>query len=280
MHSFLRRPGHALLSSRRGVLLLATLTWFGVSAPLYAQPHGARRPPEAALEHYRRAKEHYAHGRYREAITDLRAARRLDPRSPTLAFNLGRVHELLGELNEAIEMYRTYLTLLPETEQAERDRVRGVLIRLEGAKEARAQHQQRSQQSQRPVPTPPPRPSAPLEQGLGARYVERHVVDTLVWALLGTGTVGLIAGGVTGGVALARRGDVERFVLGQNGDLTDRDALDARRAGWALASDVSFGIGVGALLGAAALYLLRTQTWERLPSGVERPLDPNEEGGP
>ncbi len=255
------RPPLSCLSLLLGALLL------GGPSPAATAQGPEHAPPAEALAHYQRARQHYAHGRYRQAAEALRRARRLDPRSPTLAFNLARVHELLGELDEAIAAYRTYLELLPDSEQTERDRVRGVLVRLQGAR------QQVQRSNAEPSSAPPTRPPKPLEMGPGARYVERHVVDTPVWALLGLGAAGLLAGSVTGGVALARRGDVERFVLGLDGTQRDRDAIETQRAGWALAADVSFGAAAAALIGATLLYVLRTETWEQLPSGVERPVE-------
>ncbi len=245
---------------------VAAALWLGAVAPCQADPP-TRTDRNAALQAYRRAKDHYAAGRYRQAAEALQEARRHDPTSPTLVYNLARVYELLGRLDEAIATYRTYLELLPDEEQAEKDRIRGVLVRLEGA---------RRELSARPDPAPrppPPRPLQPLGHELGARYVERHVVDTPVLLLLGTAAAGLLSGAVTGAIALSRRSDVEGFVLGRDGDQADRNAVAADRAGWALASDVSFGVGLASLLGAGALYVLRTRTFERLPSGTERPVE-------
>ncbi len=97
------------------------------------QSKSARK--EQALKHFLRAQELYKLGRYREAIARLEAAVALDPQAPDLWYNLGVVHEKLGEADDAIVAYERYLKLLgPDADVEEVKRIRGFIERLRGAK--------------------------------------------------------------------------------------------------------------------------------------------------
>src|SRR5262245_44072169 len=63
-----------------------------------AKPMSASKA--AAEKHYKRARELYQLGRYREAIAQLEAALKLDPQGAELLYNLGLVHEKLGDADE------------------------------------------------------------------------------------------------------------------------------------------------------------------------------------
>src|SRR5687768_16655883 len=95
----------------------------------------SRDAPREAVELFQRAREHYHNGRYAEAAADLESALVLDPGSPTLLYNLGRVYELAGDLERAIDVYRRYLPVIPSSDAAERDRTQAAIRRLEGARE-------------------------------------------------------------------------------------------------------------------------------------------------
>ncbi len=56
----------------------------------------------------------------REAIVELDAARALDPKAKDLVFNLGVVHEKLGDIDEALRYARLYSQM--DLEPAERAR--------------------------------------------------------------------------------------------------------------------------------------------------------------
>jgi tetratricopeptide (TPR) repeat protein len=87
----------------------------------------------AAKAHYRRALGHYDRGEYRAAIAALEQALTADPLGKDLVYNLGVVHEKLGEFDVAIGYFRRYRerTRSP-ADRAQADRV---LRRLIGARE-------------------------------------------------------------------------------------------------------------------------------------------------
>ena len=86
------------------------------------QTAASTTPPSEALQHYNRGRQHYQAGRYREALQELEVAVNLDPSSPNLVYNVARVYELLGEIDQAIAFYRRYRDMLPANERAERER--------------------------------------------------------------------------------------------------------------------------------------------------------------
>jgi tetratricopeptide (TPR) repeat protein len=87
-------------------------------------------PPAEALKHYERGRALYKAGRYREALAELQMALFLDPNSPNLVYNVARVHELLGEIDLAIEHYVRYQKLLPPDQADEIARVESTSRRI------------------------------------------------------------------------------------------------------------------------------------------------------
>jgi tetratricopeptide (TPR) repeat protein len=194
-----------------------------------------REPPRAALAHYKKGRELYLAGRYREAVVELEAALALDPESPNLLYNLARVYELLGEIDTSIAHYKHYRELLPPSEVEERARVTGTLQRLEGARKQ--------------VPDQPPQatPAAPAPQ------MERGVADTTFWVFTTTAVAALVAGGALGVAALNSEKDAKRLVLADSDSVAKRRNLISRTNRYALGSDLS--LLAGAVLGTTAILL-------------------------
>ena len=104
------------------VLLAATLT-LAMTQAASAEPTESGKPAtgaakgerlEEARQHFETALEHYAKGRYRQAIIELRRAHALDPSGKDLLYNLAVVHEKLGEVGPALSYYRTVYELEPD----------------------------------------------------------------------------------------------------------------------------------------------------------------------
>ena len=74
-------------------IVLVCTSWIGT-------PHASAQS-RAAVEHYERGRDHYQAGRYPEAAEELELAHQLDPESPTLAYNLARVYELMNDFERA-----------------------------------------------------------------------------------------------------------------------------------------------------------------------------------
>ncbi|WP_236607201.1 tetratricopeptide repeat protein [Sandaracinus amylolyticus] len=222
-----------------------------------------RDTPREAIELFQRAREHYQHGRYEAAATDLEQALAIDPESPTLLYNLGRVYELWGEHDRAIATYERYLRVIPPDDAAERERTEAAVQRLRGA---RSYVRPDEEIYSRPI------------------YVsQRGVDDELFWATLTAGAV-ITVGAV--GLALAMvlvRDDATRFQIGADGELSDLDARFETVDTLALTTDIVGAVGGVTLLSAGLLWLLRERTVELYPSSaplrVDVSADPRGGGG-
>jgi len=213
-------------------------------------------PPPEALELYRRGRELYAEGRYREAAVELERAQVLDPTSPNLVFNVARVYELLGELEKSIAFYRRFLRMLPADETAERARIEATLRRLEGARG----------EVQRPNDAPPE--DRALRDPQPVRVQERGVADALFWVTASAGAALLVGGTVTGLLALDTERAMGDYVVGLDGSFEDRQVLADRADTLALTADVLFIAGGLSAVASVLLFALRERTVERYP-GLE-----------
>ena len=206
-----------------------------------APPGAAPAPNSEALEEARRhfdvALECYSQGRYRDAIAELEAARRLDPAGKDLVYNLALVHEKLGELEQALDYLRRFLEM--ETDPEERARAEATITRLEGALgEGYAVAPE----------APPSAPLAPVPAPLPAP----GRLDAWVWGSGAVAISALIVGAVLGVRALAQRPGPDEGTGGSRSvDDVRSDAQQAHRS--AVAADVAFG--VAAVSGAAATLL-------------------------
>src|SRR5258708_30260024 len=160
-----------------GVMALA-LTW---TLPAFADN------VEDAKQHFQHAKDLYQKGAYKEALTELKTARELDPNAKDLVYNLGVVSEKLGKIDDSLKYFRTYLEM--DLEPAERARAETTIKRLEGAKKTlppKDDHQ----------PPPPPPADQPPTRG----KIDGWTVSA---GVLGVG--GLTLGTIFGIAALAGR---------------------------------------------------------------------------
>lgn len=89
------------------------------------------RDEAAAYELYQSAKVKFRAKDYAGAVKDLEAARRLDPDSPNLVFNLARATELMGDKARALASYREYEAMVDEG-SVEQKEAQTIIARLEG----------------------------------------------------------------------------------------------------------------------------------------------------
>jgi tetratricopeptide (TPR) repeat protein len=268
---------------RTALLALAVLPSVTGIAPASASAQDEQTPAEA-VEFYRLAREHYESGQYRQAATELERALVLDPDSPTLVYNLARVYELLGELDQALEMYERYQRLLPQQQAREQERAEATIRRLQGAREAGGLELDRPE---RPVEV------EPLRQLPGLVLVrENGVADAAFWVTLAGGVASLAAGAIFGILALDAQSSAEDFVLGPDGVLSQREGLLDTATTYGLVTDVTLGLGGAAVIAAGLLFFLREHTVERAPvravdedeagpegsDGAEEPTEPTASG--
>jgi tetratricopeptide (TPR) repeat protein len=207
-------------------------------------------PPEAASAEQKarekqamalhdEARELHAHGRYRAAVAKLEAALALDPEGRELVYNLALIHERLGEVDAAVRYYRRYVEMTPEPR--EREKIEGVLRRIEGAKQDLVVARDGAAPpvaSAAPAPSvaAPPRSFGPWVMVTGA-----------------VGAMGLFTGVVLGVSALERSpGAGAATGPGVTADDLIADAKAAHRQ--AIGADVSLLVGLAASGAALGLY--------------------------
>lgn len=215
-----------------------------------------------AQEHFKRARELYQAGSYRDAIAELEAARVLDPKAKELVFNLGIVTEKLGQYDDAVVHFRTYLEMEGITEQ-ERAKAEAVIKRIEGAK--REAPTVPTATTAPPPPPPPPKREEP----------RRGRVDGATIGAAGVAVAGLTVGTIFGIRALSQRPN--DFVTGRDGSIDDlRSQTDSAHTS-AIVADI--GIGVGAVATLAALYLYFGRTRAPAKTGFVVPAPAAVPGG-
>jgi tetratricopeptide (TPR) repeat protein len=206
----------------------------------------------AARRHFERARAYYAQGSYREAIGELEAAHTLDPNAKDLVFNLGVVHEKLGDIDDALKWFRLYTTM--NLTAAERERADAYVHRLEGAKKELEDKQAAAAAAAAgtahvPVTPPPP----PRERTAPGK------IDALD---IGTASVSVAA--LVFGIVMGAKAEQDRppspFITGRNGtysDLADRQANAHQEA---IMADIGFGVAAVAAAATAVLFFTRTHT--------------------
>jgi tetratricopeptide (TPR) repeat protein len=246
-----------MLPAMRGRLLAGALAACMVASslavdapPAHAQETSAVNQA-AAKRHFEKGRAYYAQGAYREAIGELEAAHTLDPSSKHLVFNLGVVHEKLGDIEDALKYFKLYTTM--DLTPQERDRADAYVKRLEGAKHEVEQ----AQAAQAPsattsAPPPPTVPTVHERPPLGR-------IDALTISAAGIAVAGLAFG-----VVLAVKAEHDKppspFITGKNGtyaDLVDRQANAHREA---VMADIGFGVAGAAAAAAAVLFFARPRT--------------------
>jgi len=205
-------------------------------APTIARADGTSEPTEPpkspnqikAEVHYKRARELYQLGRYREAIAQLEAALKLDPQGAELLYNLGLVHEKLGDADEAIDAYKRYLKVLgPNADPEEKKKIQGIIRRLEGAKtELKAREAKKTE----------------------------HRFTPLSAGLLVTSGISLIGTVVFGIAALKDDRKARDYQVSETQTLAGRQDLVNSSKRDALLTDIFAGVTVLAGAGAIALY--------------------------
>jgi tetratricopeptide (TPR) repeat protein len=244
------------MRSRRRLCAWALVACIGATATSVGAPRAAwadeTSPANvaAARRHFERARAYYAQGSYREAIGELEAAHTLDPNAKDLVFNLGVVHEKLGDIDDALKWFRLYTTM--NLTPAERERADAYVHRLEGAKKEVEDKAAAAAAGAVHVPVTPP-PPPPRDRTAPGR------IDALD---IGTASVSVAA--LVFGIVMGVKAEQDRppspFITGRNGtysDLADRQANAHQEA---IMADVGFGVSAVAAAATAVLFFTRTHT--------------------
>ena len=89
-------------------LMGASLCLVGVAA---AQPESRTR--EQAREEFSLGSQSFSAGNFEAALRHFRRAYEIEP-LPVMLYNIGNAHDRLGDLEEAVELYKRYLEEVPK----------------------------------------------------------------------------------------------------------------------------------------------------------------------
>jgi tetratricopeptide (TPR) repeat protein len=214
----------------------------------HAEPPKPTTPEAAAAakQHFAHARELYQQGAYREAIGELEVALSLDPNGKDLVFNLGVVHEKLGDIDDALKYFHRYEQM--DLDAQERAKADAYLKRLEGARREVEKPPEPAQVQPQPPPPPPPQPPPP----------QHGRVDALTITVAGLALAGFGVGTYFGLHSLSERPKSGSITSSEN-TYTDLQNQADRAHRAAIVSDVAFATGIVATGFAAYLYFGRTR---------------------
>ena len=111
-----------------------------------------------AKARYMSGQSHYNLNEFAEALTDFKEAYRLHP-DPAFLFNIAQCERQLGDFDEAIKFYRSYLRNKPDASNAKE--VQKKIDELKGLSEAKRKSKEGAPQSVIAPTSPPPPDSSP-----------------------------------------------------------------------------------------------------------------------
>ncbi|MCB9590423.1 MAG: tetratricopeptide repeat protein [Polyangiaceae bacterium] len=249
-----------------GIALQSSVALADAAAQKGAAPvQTEKAPAEVAKEHFESALEAYREGKYERAVEELEEALRLDPSGKDLVYNLGLVHEKLGNLDKALFYFRRYLEM--ETDPAERERAEVIVQRLAGA-------QERALRASSGGDDDPNQPGSG-QHGQRGTAQDRSGGKLDVWVY---GTAGLSLAALTLGVVFGVRallthpGGSPTTGPGESAGDLQHDASSAHDM--ALVADISFGVALLSGAAASLLYFGRSADEPAGQSASRVGLDP------
>ncbi len=147
---------------------------------------------ELAKRYYKLGEELYHRAAYDEALENFKRSHKYSGK-PELFYNMGRCHEALGNLEQAIEKYEAFQKARPDADPRLPARVKNLRERLAARKNQQAKKPPKKEPA--PAPEPPSR-------GLGVKGLAGWISAGLGVALLG-------AGAAMGAVASSKASEVE-----------------------------------------------------------------------
>ncbi len=247
--------------------------WAGPSAPKTSKVSPLKR--KQAQARFAKARALYKSGKYRAAIDELSEAVALDPEGAEMIYNLGLLHEKLGEVDHAIEQYRRYVEMNDDPQ--EKKRVQGIIERLEGARPELVTPPGSASASASGTPDTEPGPPATIILTASApapTEAPRHgVLDGWVIASGAVALAGIGVGIAYGAKAMSDRlsGTPTTNEATTYQDLQDRTARAKREA---VIADIGFGVALAAGVTGAVLYFAREQEPDK-PTTTSRRVVPS-----
>jgi tetratricopeptide (TPR) repeat protein len=144
------------MTFRRSVLV-GVLLFLGANLGP-SSPATAQDDVEAAKAHFHRGTRLYEVGEYRQALEEYKTAHLAKP-DPAFLYNIAQCHRQLGDLEQAVTMYKRFLAASPNT--VNRGEVEKRVAELEGEL-AKRKSVVDAQSAQVPTSVPAPSPPPPL----------------------------------------------------------------------------------------------------------------------
>ena len=232
---------------------------------LPGHPLGQRQKPspgsaeavKLAKKHFEKARKAYKNGSYREAVEELNQAVEYDPNGKDLVYNLGLVHEKLGEVDAAIADFTRYKEL--ETDIGELEKAIQTLRRLEGARDELERKRREQAAGQREDGKPlvvVVAPNAEREKPAPAKKPRKGRLDAWVYGAGGATVVALGAGVYFAARAVSVRNTTDDATSSTTG-VKDLQARADQAHSLAVTADVCFAVAAVAAGSAAVLYFTR-----------------------
>jgi tetratricopeptide (TPR) repeat protein len=206
-----------------------------------------------------RAIEKFQAKEYDAAVALFEEAYALQP-EPNYLFNIGRIYEESGNLEQSVEFYERFVKQ-PGVPLDARERGLERLRVLRAILEETAPRQPKPDESE---PEPEPEPLAQPEPEPPAQPEDQKPPKLRIagYAVLGTGGALLVTGGVMAGLALGRANALEdQHTLEERRDTADRGRS------MALTADILFGVGGAAAVAGLVMVLV---TREKKPTAAAR----------
>lgn len=238
----------------RGLVLCGLLGLCAPEVMAQEEPELSQEQEAEFQERLSAGKEAYKAERFEEALRELNAAYDINP-NPKLLFNIGLIHERLGNLKEAVEHYDAFVvapgvTLQLRGQASERLEVLRPIVEAKEAREREARAEQaRTDRDARDEVVKTPPPDKNTSPGGQPQQDDGRPIGPLVG--LGMAGVGVVAA-ATGGVLLLLLDDEMAFVQ----ESTPQARRDARQA-----RSRNRNLGLGLTGGGAALALTGGVIW-------------------
>lgn len=247
-----------------GALVIACMVC-GVAAPAMAQSDD-----EKAREAYYTGDNHYAAGRYEEALKYFEKAYKLSKR-PQLLYNIANAYERMGEYEAAAGYLRRYLKS-PEAEDVSsvRERIKRLEMNAEAKEEELRREREREQKSeddkeQKEPETEQVAPTVDTERESRASRKPAYLF------LAGSGAA-LITASIFGLAANSAASDAEDLCIDGLCPDSAQDPLD-REKRFALVADVSLVLGL-ASAGVGVYLLIKDSKKQERPEGTAVRVEP------
>jgi len=191
----------------RGALLLVTILGSGIAPSVAlgqqaptggAVAAGSAADDKEARSLFNQGQVHYSLGEYEQAIADFRRAYELTS-APGLLFNIAQAHRLNGQCKQALEIYRHFVRLAPQSESRAEAQTQIAALAVRCGAVASSQPVESQKKAPLETTAAAPGPTVVIHQESAApepappRWSKRRRAAV---ALLATGVgAGLVAGG-------------------------------------------------------------------------------------